>query len=101
MSLIKINPTPPEQAIANYTVAIQARLDDFAKTRNYDNCLSCCTYANSTVEKFANEGQRMTELRDLTWHAAYDILGRWQSGEIPKPTFDDVIAVLPELTWPE
>ncbi len=89
------------QVIANYTVSIQTLLDNFAKTRGYDNCLSCCTYSNSSVEKFATEGQRMIELRDLTWHAAYELLSKFESGEIDQPSFDDVIAVLPELTWTE
>ena len=43
-----------QSAIADAT---QARLDAFAKTRNYDGILSACTYAGSGVPQFASEGQ--------------------------------------------
>lgn len=41
------------QRIVNKT---QKRLDEFAKTRNYDGILSACTYAVSDVPKFKAEG---------------------------------------------
>lgn len=100
---VAIDPPPPtkDQIISSFRSGIQRRLDMFAETRNYDNAISACSYANSTVQKFAAEGQRMIELRDATWSAAYELLGKFESGEIEQPSFDDVIAVLPELTWPE
>jgi len=47
------NPSPPpptaEQIVAQYTAAIQKRLDDFARTRDYDGILSAASYATSAV----------------------------------------------------
>lgn len=103
---------PAEQIAANQAAAVQAlvrsiiaatqqRLDDFARTRNYDGILSACTYASSTVPKFAAEGQWAVNARDGTWAALYGIMGEVDTGMRPMPAgFDDVEPDLPELTWP-
>ena len=94
-------PTPEEQQ-AMFTAAIQAHLDAFARTRNYDGILSATTYATSSVPKFLAEGQYAVEARDSTWATAYEILGAVLSGMRPMPeSIDDVLADLPTLTWPE
>lgn len=90
-----------EQLIASITTATQARLDDFAKTRNYDGILSACTYASSTVPKFAAEGQYCVNARDETWATLYSIMGAIQAGTHPVPTgYADIEAELPVLEWP-
>lgn len=82
--------------------AVQARLDAFAHTRNYDNILSTATYAASSVPKFASEGQYAVAARDATWAKLYEILGEVESGARPMPTgFADIEPELPELVWPE
>lgn len=95
-------PPPPttEQIIAGFTYAIQQRLDDFAKTRGYDNILSAATYATSTVAKFATEGQYAVDARDATWAKCYEILAVVEAGTRPVPTLDELLAELPALTWP-
>lgn len=88
----------PQEAIIDAT---QRRLDDFARTRNYDGILSACTYATSLVPKFAAEGQYAVQARDTTWAALYALLARVQAGEVPAPaSFDDVVSLLPTLEWP-
>lgn len=97
------DPPPPTQAeiAAAFTAAIQQRLDDFARTRNYDSILSACTYATSTVAKFKTEGQACVNLRDATWAAAYQILADVQAGDRPMPTsIADIEADLPAAVWP-
>jgi hypothetical protein len=89
-----------EQIIVGFTYAIQQRLDDFAKTRGYDNILSAATYATSTVAKFATEGQYAVDGRDATWAKCYDILAAVEAGTRPVPTLDELIAELPALKWP-
>lgn len=93
---------PTQQQIADqFTAAIQQRLDDFARTRNYDGILSACTYATSTVAKFKTEGQACVNLRDATWAAAYTILANVQAGKRPMPTsIADIEADLPAAVWP-
>lgn len=82
--------------------ATQKRLDDFARTRNYDDILSLCTYATSAVPKFKQEGQYGVEARDATWAALYTILAEVEAGTRPVPSgFADIEAILPALAWPE
>lgn len=81
--------------------ATQERLDAFARTRNYDGILSACTYASSTVPKFAAEGQYCVNARDNTWATLYTLMADVQAGNWAMPTsFDDVEPLLPTLEWP-
>jgi hypothetical protein len=95
------NKPTAQQIEAQFTAFIQQRLDDFARTRNYDSILSACTYATSTVAKFKTEGQACVNLRDATWAAAYTILANVQAGKRPMPTsIADIEADLPAAVWP-
>lgn len=94
-------PTPTTaETLASYTAEIQKRLDDFARARGYDGILSACTYAASTVPKFAAEGQYAVAARDTTWAAAYAILAAVEAGTRPVPTLAALAAELPVLAWP-
>lgn len=94
-------PKTAEQIIAEVTAATQKRLDDFARTRNYDGILSACTYATSSVPKFTAEGQYAVDARDNTWATLYAFMADVQAGLQPMPTgFADVEPFLPSLNWP-
>ena len=94
-------PMSTQELQAVVVLATQARLDDFAKTRNYDNILSACTYATSTVAQFAAEGQYAATARDATWAALYAVLAEVLAGTRPVPAgFEDVAPLLPVLEWP-
>lgn len=93
-------PTAAE-IIANYVAAIQKRLDDFARTRNYDGILSAATYATSAVPKFKTEGQYAVTARDATWAKGYEILAAVEAGTRAAPTLDELAAELPALAWPQ
>ena len=104
---------PAEEAAANQASAAQSlqqsivdatqrRLDEFARTRNYDGILSACTYATSAVPKFAAEGQYAVQARDATWAALYQFMADVQAGTQPVPTgFEDVEPLLPVMAWPQ
>jgi hypothetical protein len=92
-------PPTPAQMQAVFTIAIQARLDDFARTRNYDGILSACTYATSAVPAFAAEGHRCVQARDATWTAAYTVLADVLAGRRAMPTLSQVMAEMPVLSW--
>jgi hypothetical protein len=91
--------TKLEQLKASIVVSVQSRLDDFAKTRNYDGILSACTYATSSVAKFAAEGQYCVEARDNTWSTLYTILTEVEAGTRTVSSFADIEADLPVLEW--
>lgn len=99
------SPIPPtttqEQIIASLTAQIQKRLDDFAKTRNYDGILSACTYATDPNPIFAAEGQYCVNKRSETWAIGYTLMAEVLSGQRPVPTsISDIESELPALTWP-
>lgn len=89
-----------EEMLKAIVDAIQAHLDEFARTRNYDNILSAASYAVSTVPKFQAEGQYAVAARDLTWAKSYEILVEVENGQRGIPTVEEVMAELPVLAWP-
>jgi len=97
---MRARPQPPDLQTVIVT-ATQVRLDDFAKTRNYDDILSACTYAASSIPKFAAEGQVAVNARDATWAKLYEILADVEAGIRPAPSgFADIESELPALAWP-
>lgn len=89
------------RVVSEIVAATQQRLDDFARTRNYDGILSLCTYATSTNPTFAKEGQYGVNMRDATWAKLYEMLAEVEAGIRPVPTgYVDIEAELPVLGWP-
>lgn len=79
---------------------VQVYLDTAAQVREYDNMLSLCTYATSTVEKFRIEGQCGVEFRDVVWTKTYELLGKIEDGTLPMPeTYQQFLEQLPEIVW--
>lgn len=90
-----------EQLKNSIVQATQERLDNFAKTRNYDGIMSCCTYSTSSNLKFQTEGQYCMQQRDQTWATLYQILAEVESGTRPIPQdYSDIESQLPTLVWP-
>lgn len=102
MTPCAVQPVVPTEAetVAIYTAKVQARLDDFAKTRNYDSMLSACTYATSTVPRFAQEAAYCVDMRDATWSTCYGIVAAVKAGNRPMPTWAQIESELPALSWP-
>lgn len=91
-----------ERIKAGILEAVQARLDTFARTRNYDNILSACTYATDIDATFSAEGQYCVASRGATWRKLYEILGEVTAGIRPEPTcYADIEPELPALNWPD
>lgn len=94
---------PPSPAVVQQAVvdAVQKRLDDFARTRQYDSILSACSYSTSKNAKFGAEGQCCVDARDTHWAKCYEIMSAVQAGTRPMPTVEEVLAEMPALMWPE
>jgi hypothetical protein len=100
--LLQAPPPPsPQEIIAQYTAAVQSRLDTFFQSRGYDGILSAATYATSSVLKFQAEGQYAVAARDATWAKCYEILAAVEGGTSPMPTEAELLAELPALVWPQ
>lgn len=85
---------------AALTAAVQRHMDSVAGERNYDNIISCCTYATSSNAKFSAEGQAAVAWRDNVWVVCYEVLDEVKSGQRAIPTEAELIALLPALVWP-
>lgn len=79
---------------------VQARLDDWAKTKEYDGILSAASYVSSTNPARAAEGAKAILSRDLSWDAMYVYMDKVSSKALPVPMKEaEIVAQLPELTW--
>jgi hypothetical protein len=104
MTLIRIDPKAvltPEQIETAITGAIQQRLDDFARTRGYDDMRSLATYEGDADPTFNAEGAYGKAARSATWAAARQILAEVKAGVRLAPTsYAEIEALLPPLVWP-
>lgn len=88
------------------TVFLQSTIDSKAQEKNYDNGISCASYATSTNETFKTEAIKFIAWRDSVWTLGYAILGKALKGEKYVdtwanyiPTTEELTAVLPKLEW--
>jgi hypothetical protein len=66
---------------------VQARLDNFAKDRGYDDIAILCSYKDSTIASWANEAQQAISIRDQTWEVYFQHEGEdWPVIEAALPT---------------
>jgi len=95
-------PPPPTEAeiISALSAAVQRHLDTTARTHNYDGILSLCSYAASTDPVFSAEGQAGVAWRDDCWRTCYQVMGAVKAGARAIPTVDELLALLPAMTWP-
>ena len=93
----------------------QKRLDDFAKTRGYDDVNSIAKYKDikdseisalpvrerALVQKFVSECRYLSMAAARTWAVLYIILADVEAGKRRAPAgYSEVEAELPELVWP-
>lgn len=99
----------PRQSLCegNWHEPQQSRLDDFAKTRQYDNIKSAGSYVGCSVPRFAIEGGYCRDKMAETWDALIAIMAAVQAGNWPTtgagqvPTgYSDIESALPTLEWP-
>lgn len=94
-------PATTEQIVASVTSDIQKRLDDFARTRNYDDMKSLVSYAGDPDPQFNKEGTYGKSVRSQTWATSRGIFADVTTGKRPMPiSIADIEADLPALVWP-
>lgn len=87
---------------AEFIIKTQSKLDEFARSRGYDNILSACSYYSSAIDKFSKEANYCIEHRDLTWTKLYQIFADIENStrNIPN-SYEEIYSELPPLIWPE
>lgn len=86
------------QIQSQLTTAIQNVLDNEAQKLNYDSCLSVCSYVDTVVQKFDDEGKAFRSWRSAVWAKGYEILDEVLAGTREIPTEEELLSELPKLT---
>ena len=98
-------PAPIEEPVLtqeDYTKAIQALLEKTALSRRYEQgATAFATYVNSKDTEWAAEAQAFVAWRDTVWRYAYQQLDAVQAGDREQPSVEELLAELPEPTWPD
>lgn len=84
-----------------YEAAIQAHVDQTARSRLFRDGVTLASYTASTNPQWASEAEAFVAWRDQVWAYAYQELARVQSGDREQPTVSEVLAELPAVVWPE
>lgn len=80
-----------------YTSFVQHILDAEAQKLGYDNCNSVCTYVDTGVQKFDDEGRAFRAWRSAVWAKGYELLDAVKAGEMAIPTEEELVEMLPKL----
>ena len=79
---------------------ISVKLDEFARTKQYNDFIHLTGYRYSAIPSFAAEAVRGYTLRDQIWVNLLGYFTQVTSGAVPVPTsIADVDALIPDLTW--
>ena len=92
-------PPVPPLTLADYDAALTAHLDAVAQSRNYADRISCAVRAGYPGP-FHAEGVAFATWMDTCNATGYQMLADFHAGLIPQLTLAELIAALPEMTWP-
>ncbi|WP_210258903.1 hypothetical protein [Rhizobium sp. WYCCWR 11152] len=93
-------PAPYTPAMGDYQVAIQAVVDETARSKEFNDGVTLASYVASTVGSWAAQAQAFVAWRDAVWSHCYSELAKVQSGVREQPTVDAFLHELPEIVWP-
>jgi hypothetical protein len=80
---------------------LQIELDKFAKTKGYDDIKSAISYADSSIIKYAEEGQFCKSLRDHCWEILEILFEEMEQEITPVSTdWESIRERFPAFIWP-
>jgi hypothetical protein len=88
-----------EELVKLYEDAVQAHLDETARSKGYDNTYTCLSYLSSTDEQWNREANTFNAWRDSVWRKCHEVLNDYVAGNIEQPTVGELIALLPVIDW--
>lgn len=83
---------------AAFESAIQGKLDDYARSKNYADGNALAGYVASTVPQWKAEAESFVAWRDAVWLYAYTELAKALDGQRNIPTIDEFLTELPTVT---
>ena len=88
-----------ESKFNEYKDIVKMHIEHKSHEKNYDNSMSCASYANSTNETWAAEASAFIAWRDSMWDYAIAIQEQaQQGGEVP--TREQFVSGFPSIVWP-
>ena len=87
----------PEEVQAMLTAKVQKYLDTTAQKLGYDSCLSVCSYVDTGVTKFDEEGVAFRKWRSAVWEKGYEIIAAVRAGIRSVPPEAELFAELPAI----
>lgn len=87
----------PEEVQSMLTAKVQKYLDTTAQKLGYDSCLSVCSYVDTGVTKFDEEGAAFRKWRSAVWEKDYEIVAAVRAGARSVPTEAELFAELPAI----
>lgn len=99
-AILPADPPTSDHIITTLALEVQSVLDNKVKERGYDGILSAASYAVSKHPTFSIEGRACVDWRDAVWDVCYKVMEEVMVGTRPTPSVEELIALLPKLTWP-
>lgn len=96
-----VEPPQPELTIADYQSAIQAKIDETARAKQFNDGVTLASYGNSTNALWAAQALAFIAWRDQVWTYCYSQLADVEAGQRPQPIVSELLGELPEITWPQ
>ncbi len=94
-------PPTPEEILRQFTGQIESWLDMVVAERGYKSMERLVGYLNSTNPLWAAEALAGIEFRDAVWIKSIEVQTDVVAGKRSLPTFEEVIAEMPSIQWPE
>lgn len=89
----------PTVTLQDYVTALTNHLDATARTKNYDNRITCAVRAGYPGP-FQAEGVAFATWMDIQNFKGYQILEDVQGSVIQQPTIAEFLAMLDPMVWP-
>lgn len=90
-------PPPPPLTVEDYRRAVRDHINATAQARGYDDAVSLAVHATSTRPVWAAEAAAFIAWKDDVWDYVFAL---WANPPDPPPSPEDLVALLPEITWP-
>lgn len=87
-------------ALADYQFAVQALVDETARSKQFNDGVTLASYIASTVAAWSTQAEAFIAWRDSVWQYSYLELAKVQAGERDQPTVEAFLTELPEIIWP-
>lgn len=88
-----------EALIKLVQIGIQQKLDNVAALKEYDNAASVVSYLGSTDPTFRAQAVKFNAWRDACWATARKIREDVKAGKIARPTYTEVMEIIPDFSW--